>query len=133
MNSNKVAYWINSNKSYITLHYINNMYINYICYHIKFVHIRRVITKNEVHSVTFILHEGIQYHNSYSWFSIIHVPKYGISHYITLRNIWVAPSNYNNCFTSEMVNSNWLNTRTQTFTRHFYCSIQKIKFLLGLV
>jgi len=40
--------------------------------------------KNEVHSVTLILYEGIRYHNLYSLFSIIHVPKYVISlHYIT--------------------------------------------------
>jgi len=31
------------------------------------------------------------------------------------------------------VNSNLLNSRTQTFARHFYCSIQKIKLLLGFV
>jgi len=31
------------------------------------------------------------------------------------------------------VNSNLLNNRTQAFVRHFYSSIQKIKFLLGLV
>jgi len=29
-------------------------------------------------------------------------------------------------------NSNLLNGRTPAFDRHFYCSIQKIKFLLGL-
>jgi len=31
------------------------------------------------------------------------------------------------------VNSNLLSSRTPTFDRHFYCSIQKIKFLLVLV
>jgi len=29
-------------------------------------------------------------------------------------------------------NSNLLNGRSQAFDRHFYCSFQKIKFLVGL-
>jgi len=70
----KIAYWINSNKSYITLY-------------------RRVIT----------LH---------SW---MHLPTATI----------ILPLNG--------VNSNLLSSRTPAFNRHFYCSIQKIKFLLDLV
>jgi len=45
-------------------------------------------------------------------------------HYITTTTI-ILPLNE--------VNSNLLSNRTPTFVRHFYRSIQKIKFLLVLV
>jgi len=123
----KIVYWINSNKSYITLHkHVYQLYM--LSYQIPSYKTSNHI-KTEVHSVTFILYEGIRYHNLYSWFSIIHVPKYVIS----LQYIRVAPSNYTNCLTSEMVNSNCLNNSSQAFTRKFYYSIRNIKFLLGLV
>jgi len=52
--------------------------------------------KNEMHSVTLILYEGIQYHNVKV--TLHKVPKYVLSlHYIRLE-----PSKYNNCLTSEM-------------------------------
>jgi len=63
---------VNSNKSYIKLHkqHVYQLYmlsqqiLSYKTSH----HI-----KNEVHSVTLILYEGIRYHNLYSWFCIIYV------------------------------------------------------------
>jgi len=99
VNSNKVVYWINSNKSYISLH------------------------KQHVYQLYMLSYQIPSYKTSHH---IIHVYKYVLS----LHYIRVTPSNYNYYLTSEMVNSNWLNTRTQTFTRHLNCSIRKIKFLL---
>jgi len=75
--------------------------------------------KNEVHSMTLILYEGIQYHNLYRRVITLHSRMY-----LPTTTI-VLPLNG--------VNSNLLNSKTQASIRHFYCSIQKIKFLLDLV
>jgi len=78
-----------------------------------------------------ILYEGIRYHNL----------KVTL-HYIKFLNM----TYHYNTLHSEMhlstativlplngVHSNLLNSSSQALTRHFYCSIQNIKFLLGLV
>jgi len=72
VNSNKVVYWMNSNKSYATLHK-QHVYQLYMLSHQIPSYKTSHHIKNEVHSVTLILYEGIWYHNLYSWFCMIHV------------------------------------------------------------
>jgi len=61
------------------------------------------------------------------------VPKYVLYlRYIILRSEMHLPTTTIILPLNE-VNSNLLNSKTQIFVRHFYCSIQKIKFLLSLV
>jgi len=58
--------------------------------------------------------------------------KYVLSlHYITLHSGMYLPTT-TIILPLNGVNSNLLNSSSQTFTRHFYCYIQNIKFLLGL-
>jgi len=53
-------------------------------------------------------------------------------HYITLHSEIYLPTT-TIILALNGVNSNSLSRRTPTFVRHFYCSIQKIKFMLSLV